>query len=115
MATIFAPSARELADIEGIADRLGVFLDLHLDKDEEENSFIWLGAIERTCGRAGAGSEAIKLLTDYADENELAIRAAVICWNSGLLAYYAEHGFQVIEEGHADTRHDHSIIERVAQ
>jgi hypothetical protein len=115
MATIFAPSARDLVEIEELADRLGVFLELHLDKDEDSNNFIWLGAIERTCGKPGAGGETIKRLTEYADEYELPIRGAVLCWNSDLLAYYSEHGFQVIQEGQADTRHDHSIIERIAQ
>lgn len=115
MATIFAPSARDLANLEERADLLGVFLELQLDNDESGNPFIWLGGIERTCGKAGAGREAIQLLTDYADEYELDIRAAVVCWNTDLLAYYTEQGFQVIQEGVAESRHDHSIIERRAE
>lgn len=115
MATLFAPSAGDLANLEELADRLGVFLDLHLDKDEKGSPFIWLGSIERTFGAAGAGREALRLLAEYADENELAIRAAVLCWNEPLLSYYAEQGFEVIEEAHPDSRHDHSIVQREAQ
>jgi ribosomal protein S18 acetylase RimI-like enzyme len=114
MATLFAPSTRDLVDLEELADQIGVFLDLHLDKDEDGEPFIWLGSIERTCGSAGAGREALRLIADYADENGLAIRAAVLCWNERLISYYSEQGFEVIEEAHPDSRHDHSIMQRAA-
>src|SRR3546814_8272375 len=98
MATIFAPSASDLVELEELADRFGVFLDLHLDVSETGAPFIWLGNIERTGGAVGDGRQALLLLADYADENGLAIRAAVLCWNENLLSYYAQLGFEVIED-----------------
>src|SRR3546814_2370122 len=40
MATIFAPSASDLVELEELADRFGVFLDLHLDVSETGAPFI---------------------------------------------------------------------------
>src|SRR3546814_13746132 len=100
MATIFAPSASDLVELEELADRFGVFLDLHLDVSETGAPFIWLGNIERTGGAVGAGRQALRLAADYVAENGLAIRAAVLCWNETLLPYYAQPGFGVTEEAH---------------
>src|SRR3546814_18017031 len=40
MATIFAPSASDLVELEELADRFGVFLDLHLDVSEDRKSVV---------------------------------------------------------------------------
>src|SRR3546814_16115279 len=74
---IFAPSASDLVELEELADRFGVFLDLHLDVSETGAPFIWLGNIERTGGAVGAGRQALRLVAAYAADNGLAIRAAV--------------------------------------
>src|SRR3546814_7282364 len=76
LATIFAPSASDLVELEELADRFGVFLDLHLDVSETGAPFIWLGHIERTGGAVAAGRPALSLVAAYADDNALAIRAA---------------------------------------
>src|SRR3546814_6453333 len=90
MATIFAPSASDLVELEELADRFGVFLALHLDVSDTGAPFTWPGNIERTGGAVGAGRQAPRLVADYADDNGLAIRAAVPCWNENLLSYRSE-------------------------
>lgn len=112
MITISRPTNDDLLRIEEQAEQMGVFLDLHLDLDSNDKPSIWLGELMRTSGEKGSGRRALENLFAYADDHDLPIRAAVLCWNETLLDYYSDLGFEVIRDGTPHSLDDHSNIER---
>lgn len=112
MITISSPANEDLLHIAAQAEQMGVFLDFHLDLDANDKPFIWLGEIIRTSGGKGSGRRALDNLFAYADDHDLSIQAAVLCWNEALLAYYGDLGFDVIRDGTPHSLDDLSTIER---
>lgn len=102
-------SSDDLAAIEEQAAALGVELELSFDASDG-NLAIWLGRIERTTGRPGAGSDVLDILCELADEVDCPIRAAVIEWHQMLLDYYAAKGFQI--DPSRPSQHGYVVIER---
>lgn len=112
MITISKPTNADLVEIEAHADQMGIFLDLHLDLDANNKPYIWLGELMRTSGEKGSGRRVLENLFAFADDHDLPIRAAVLCWNEALLEYYSDLGFEVIRDGTPHSLDDHSTIER---
>lgn len=111
METCYAIDSNVLAEIEETANQNGVEIELELTHDEGR-PLIYLGRIERTDGIPGAGRRILNHLCEFADEAQIRVRLAVICWNTTLIEYYGSFGFEVIAVPSLDDHSDHAKMER---